>query len=105
MPCLPAGPGCPERRLHRSGGAFHFFRTHAGAEIDLLIDRGQTRIGFEFKAGASTTPADWAHLQTGIADKVIDRGILVYNGTRTFAPSDRIRVIPAAEILTAAGNW
>jgi len=69
MPCLPAGPGCPERRLHRSGGAFHFFRTHAGAEIDLLIDRGQTRIGFEFKAGASTTPADWAHLQTGIADK------------------------------------
>lgn len=45
--------------LDRSGSGFYFFRTHAGAEIDLLIDRGQTRIGFEFKAGVPTTPADW----------------------------------------------
>ncbi len=91
--------------LHRSGSGFYFFRTHAGAEIDLLIDRGQTRIGFEFKAGVSTTPADWAHLQAGIADKVIDRGIVVYNGTRTFAASDNVRVVPAPEILIAAGKW
>lgn len=91
--------------LHRSGSGFYFFRTHAGAEIDLLIDRGQTRIGFEFKAGVATTQTDWAHLQAGIADKVIDRGIVVYNGTRTFAASDKIRVVPAAEILIAAGKW
>lgn len=91
--------------LHRSGSTFYFFRTHAGAEIDLLVDRGQTRIGFEFKAGVATTPADWAHLQTGITDKVIDRGILVYNGTRTFAANDNIRVVPAAEILATAGKW
>ncbi len=91
--------------LHVSGSGFYFFRTHAGAEIDLLIDRGQTRIGFEFKAGASTTPSDWAHLLAGIADKVIDRGILVYNGTRAFAPNEKIRVIPASDILTTAGKW
>jgi len=91
--------------LHISGSGFYFFRTHAGAEIDLLIDRGQTRIGFEFKAGVSTTPSDWAHLLAGIADKVIDRGILVYNGARAFAPNEKIRVIPAAEILTTAGKW
>ena len=72
---------------------------------EVLIDRGQTRIGFEFKAGASTTPRDWAHLQAGIADKVIDKGILVYNGTRTFPASDKIRVVPAAEILTTAAKW
>lgn len=91
--------------LHRAGSGFYFFRTHAGAEIDLLIDRGQTRIGFEFKTGASTTPGDWAHLQAGIADNVIDTGILVYNGTRAFAANEKIRVAPAAEILTDAGNW
>jgi predicted AAA+ superfamily ATPase len=91
--------------LHRSGSGFYFFRTHAGAEIDLLIDRGQMRIGFEFKAGASTTPSDWAHLQTGIADKVIDRGVLVYNGTRSFSVNEKIRVAPATEVLTDAGKW
>jgi len=91
--------------LHRSGSGFYFFRTHTGAEIDLLIDRGQTRIGFEFKAGVATTPTDWAHLLAGIADNVIDRGILVYSGTHSFAPSDKIRVLPASEVLVAAGKW
>lgn len=90
---------------HMSGSGFYFFRTHAGTEIDLLIDRGQTRIGFEFKAGASTTPRDWVHLQAGIDDKVIDKGILVYNGARSFPVSDEIRVVPAAEILTTGTKW
>jgi hypothetical protein len=44
-------------------------------------------------------------LLTGVADKVIDRGILVYSGARAFAPHEKIRVIPAAEILTTAGKW
>jgi len=57
--------------LHISGSGFYFFRTHAGAEIDLLIDRG----------------------------------ILVYNGTRAFAPHEKIRVIPAPEILTTSAKW
>lgn len=91
--------------LHRFGSGFYFFRTHAGAEIDLLIDRGQTRIGFEFKAGVSATAADWAHLEAGIADKVIDHGYLIYNGQRAFAANEKIRVIPAAEILNLSGKW
>lgn len=91
--------------LHGLGTGFYFFRTHTGAEIDLLIDRGQTRIGFEFKAGVATTPEDWVHLQAGIADKVIDRGILVYSGTQSFAASNKIRVMPAPEVLAAAGKW
>jgi predicted AAA+ superfamily ATPase len=91
--------------LHVSGSGFYFFRTHAGAEIDLLIDRGQQRIGFEFKAGVSSGPADWASLQAAIEDAVIDRGVLVYNGTRAFAVNDAIRVIPAAQLLTTAAKW
>jgi hypothetical protein len=43
--------------LQHSGSAFYFFRTHAGAEIDLLIDRGSHRVGFEFKAGEVVEPA------------------------------------------------
>ncbi len=91
--------------LHTPGSGFHFFRTYTGAEIDLLIDRGQSRIGFEFKAGVATTPGDWAQLQAGIADGLIDRGILVYNGPRSFQVSDAIRVVPAKELLTSAARW
>jgi uncharacterized protein len=91
--------------LRAPGSGYYFFRTHVGAEIDLLIDRGQSRIGFEFKAGVSTTPSDWKHLQSGIADEVIDQGILVYNGKQQFAVSERIHVVPAADILTSWGKW
>jgi predicted AAA+ superfamily ATPase len=86
--------------LQRSGSSFHFYRTHAGAEIDLLIDRGNERVGFEFKAGVSTDAGDWKHLQAGIDDDVIHRGYVVYGGTREFPVSDKISVIPAARILS-----
>ena len=58
-----------------------------------------------FGSVASSTPRDWAHLQSGITDKVIDRGVLVYNGTRAFPAGDKIHVVPAAKILTTAAKW
>jgi uncharacterized protein len=92
-------------KLHAPGSNFYFFRTYTGAEIDLLIDRGQSRIGFEFKTGVAIAPRDWVHLQAGIADGVIDKGIVVYNGTRSFAANEHIRVVPASELLTSAAKW
>jgi hypothetical protein len=91
--------------LHMPGSGFYFFRTHAGEEIDLVIDRGQNRIGFELKAAVSVEPQDWAHLQAGVARKIIDRGILVYSGTRSFAVSDEVRVVPADDLLASAAKW
>ncbi len=86
--------------LRHSGSAFYFYRTHTGAEIDLVIDRGSQRMGFEFKAGVATDAMDWKHLQAGIDDDVIHRGYVVYNGTREFRVSDEISVIPATQILS-----
>jgi len=91
--------------LRGPGSRFYFFRTHTGAEIDLLIDRGQSRIGLCFKATASTAHADWMHLQFGIENGVIDRAILVYSGNREFAASDSIRVLPAVKLLSSSGKW
>jgi predicted AAA+ superfamily ATPase len=86
--------------LQHSGSAFYFYRTHAGAEIDLLIDRGSHRVGFEFKAGVATEADDWKHLQAGIDDDVMHKGYVVYNGTREFQVSDKISVIPATQLLS-----
>jgi hypothetical protein len=91
--------------LYVPGSGCYFFRTHTGVEIDLVIDRGQSRIGFEIKAGVSTSPADWAHLAVGLADGVIDRGVVVHAGTRAFDVSKQIRVVPAADLLTAGAKW
>ncbi len=86
--------------LQRSGSSFYFFRTQSGAEIDLLIDRGNHRVGFEFKAGVAIDSDDWKHLKAGIDDNVIHRGYVIYNGTREFPVSDAISVVPATQILS-----
>jgi predicted AAA+ superfamily ATPase len=38
-------------KLRHPHTQFHFWRTAAGAEMDLLLDRGSQRIGIEIKAG------------------------------------------------------
>ena len=91
--------------LRHSGSGFYYFRTQTGTEIDLIVDRGQVRIGYEFKAGVSVRPDDWKHLQTGIADGVIHRGAVVYSGTRAFAASEKIVVIPAIQALGIDFEW
>lgn len=85
--------------LERFGTGFYYFRTQTGIEIDLILDRGQERIGCEFKAGVAVKSDDWRHLQAGIDDGVIHRGIVIYNGARSFAASPKISVLTATEAL------
>ena len=87
-----------EQLLH-PGSQFFFYRTHAGAEIDLIIDRGQERIGFEFKCGASVTRRDWETLHKSLTEGTIDRGYLLYLGERKFQPGERIVVMNAKDYL------
>jgi len=91
--------------LYRPGSSGYFYRTHTGTEVDLVLDRGQNRLGFEFKSGAAIEARDWAGLQMAIDDGVIGRGIIAYQGSRRFAVSDAIRAEPAAQLLTNATHW
>jgi len=88
--------------IHHPDSRFYFFRTHAGAEIDLIIDRGAERIGVEIKAGATIEPLGSLNLRRGIEDGVIHRGIIAYQGSRRFEARKGISVVPAETILRAA---
>src|SRR5690606_41562767 len=52
--------------LSRPGSAGHFYRTHTGTEVDLLLDRGQSRLGFEFKSGAARSEEHTSELQSRV---------------------------------------
>ncbi len=86
-------------QIHYSGSQFFYYRTHAGAEIDLIIDRGQERIGFEFKSATAATQRDWSTLHQCLSDGMINQGYLLYLGERNFQVSDRIEVVNAASYL------
>ena len=85
--------------LKRPGSLFYFFRTHAGAEIDLVIDRGSERIGYEFKCSVSVVKRDWTNLQAGIEQGVMHRGFVVYMGERDFPVAEAINVIHGEDML------
>ncbi len=85
--------------LQRAGSLFYFYRTHAGAEIALIIDRGTERIGYEFKCSVSVGKRDWANLQAGIDEGVIHRGFVAYMGERDFPVTEHISVANGEKLL------
>ena len=85
--------------LQKAGSLFYFYRTHDGAEIDLIIDRGSERIGFEFKCSVSIGKKDWANLQAGIDEGIIHKGFVVYMGERNFPVAEQIGVLNGEKLL------
>ncbi len=86
-------------QLKNTGTQFYFYRTYAGAEIDLIIDRGQERIGYEFKCSVSAGKKDWMNLEGGLKEGIIDKGCLVYFGERNYPVAEGITIMPATEAL------
>ena len=84
-----------------------FFRTQAGAEVDLLLefDPG-SRWAVEIKRSASRpTPSKGFH--TACADLEAERRIVVYGGTRAFPQPNGVETLPLEELmaqLTAKGQ-
>ena len=74
-----------------------FYRTSAGAEMDLVIAIGSKRIGIEIKR--SLTPALTKGGHHSIADLNLDATYIVYPGTDQYYIKDRIQIIPVANLL------
>jgi predicted AAA+ superfamily ATPase len=86
-------------KISHIGSQFWFYRTQAGAEIDLIIDRGRERIGYEFKCSLSVSRSDSTGLRIGLEDGIITQANVVYAGERPYQIDDKIAVLPASSLL------
>ena len=75
---------------------WYFWRTHTGAELDLLAIRGRQRIGFEFKHGRS--PGLTPSMRIALADLKLDRLVVVHAGSETYSLGDRVTACPLAAV-------
>lgn len=75
------------RRLDAERDAYHY-RTHAGAELDLLIVRGERRFGFEAKHG--DTPTITKSMHVALEDLRLEHLFVVHPGERSFVLGPRI---------------
>jgi len=70
----------------------YFYKTHGGAELDLLVMRGGKRFGFEFKFQDAPRPTKSMH---GVLDDLrLDRLFVVYPGSKSYVLDDRIAAMP-----------
>lgn len=68
-----------------------FWATHAGAELDLLVVRGQRRLGFELKRTAE--PRVTSSIRTALGDLRLERVDVIYAGEQTFPLAERVRAL------------
>jgi predicted AAA+ superfamily ATPase len=74
----------------------HFWGTHAGAELDLLITRGGRRYGFEFKY--ADAPGTTKSMRVAMEDLRLTRLFVVYPGTRRVELDEEIVAVPLAHL-------
>jgi predicted AAA+ superfamily ATPase len=73
-----------------------FWATHAGAELDLLIVRGRTRLGFEIKR--TTAPTVTPSMRSALRDLRLSRIDVLHAGMETFPLAPRIRAVALSRL-------
>lgn len=73
-----------------------YYRTHSGAEVDLLWSDGARRLGAEMKLADS--PRTTRSMHTVIEDLNLDHLYVIYPGERTYPLTDRILVVSINEL-------
>jgi predicted AAA+ superfamily ATPase len=79
------------------------WRTHDGAEVDLVVERGDGAIvGLEVKAGSRVMDKDLAGLRIlrNELGEAFVAGAVLYTGRLAYTPDDRIHVLPADRLWT-----
>jgi hypothetical protein len=79
-----------------------FWRTHAGAELDLLVVRGARRIGVEVKR--TTAPALTPSMRSALTDLKLSQLYVVHAGDVTFPLAKKVRAVAFADLLKEVGT-
>ncbi len=74
-----------------------FWATHNGAELDLLIDKGGRRVGFEFKRTSS--PRTTKSMHVALESLELDELVVVYPGDKEFPMADHVVAMPLGNIV------
>lgn len=84
-------------QLGVEGRRCYFWRTHTGAELDLLVTHGRKRYGFEIKR--TTAPGVTPSMRSALDDLALVRLDVIHAGTETFPLAKKIRAVAATRLL------
>ena len=73
-----------------------FWRTHTGAELDLLIIKGGKRLGFEFKR--TSAPQLTRSMQNAAQTLGLERLFVIHAGVDSFPVKKGINALPLSRV-------
>ena len=76
-----------------------YWRTHSGAEVDLIIEAGLQKIAIEVKLGKSIKHENLAGLKSCMADLKIKKAFVIYGGAQGLDMGGGIRLVPWPEFI------
>jgi predicted AAA+ superfamily ATPase len=82
-----------------------FWRTQAGAEVDLLLLEGRRIVPVEIKLGAAVDPRSLAGLRQCMSDLGLRRGYVVSTGGERLALGGGIDVLPWEQLASGEIEW
>jgi len=91
--------GLVVEHLARWGVPMYYWRTQAGAEIDVVLDFGSRQWGIEIKR--TDTPKVTQGMRRALDDLGLERIIVVHAGSERFPLAERIEAVPARELLSS----
>ncbi len=80
------------------GSDTYFWGTYAGAEVDLVVIRGNTRVGFEVKR--TSAPSLTRSMRIALEDLGLERIDVLHAGRETYSLAERIRAVSTHRIWT-----
>jgi predicted AAA+ superfamily ATPase len=90
------------RLLRTEPGEAFYWSTHAGAELDLMLVRGERRWGFEFKY--ADAPRAARSMRAALDDLKLRRLFIVYPGDIDYLLDDLIEVLSLPGVVRLAGR-
>lgn len=85
------------RRLRARPEECFYWRTHTGAELDLLVVRGRRRLGFEFKR--TTAPSLTPSMRSALADLGLVSLTVVHAGQHSFPLAPKVRALAFRKLI------
>ena len=79
----------------------HFWATHGGAELDLLLVRGAKRVGIEIKR--TSAPKVTRSVRIAIDDLGLEEAVVVYAGHESYRLGERVRAVAAKRLWNDLG--
>ena len=83
---------------------FWFWRTQAGAEVDLLIESGGELLPVEVKHASAVSRYDIAGLTQAMRDLNLARGFVIYRGTEQRKLAANVWALPWDEVANGS-SW